>query len=273
MPGNSLPGFRLVGWFWSILTVMNWPLYEQIVTQVFEPLVEDDGIPDTELDAAEARLGITLPAVLRQLYSLCGRRGDLHQACENLVLPPLLHTRDGYLVFYQNINEEKYWAVRVDGGDDPPVFLGNAGAWEPDYPSLSAFLLAMLFWQGVKGGMPYCAQGNLLSATIAQVAAGAQQTPLGGAWKLEALWCSGLMLVYSTEETTELRQVLCGYSEPQVVNEQVLPGVTWEQQGRRTTQVRFRNHDLSSRCAGCGRSKLTWADTSRGICARCGHPL
>ncbi len=253
--------------------VMNWHLYEQIVTQVFEPLIEDDGIPDDELDAAEARLGITLPAVLRQLYSLCGRRSDLHQACESLILPAALEGRDGYLSFYKNSLEQRHWAVPLHQSDDPPIFRVCNEVWEPDYPSLSTFLLAMLFWQGVNGGMPYCAQGNLLSATIAQVAASAQITPLGGAWKLEALWCEGLMLVYSTEETTEMHPVLCGYSEPGVVSEQVLPGVTWEQQGRRTTQVRYRSFDLSNRCAGCGRSKLTWADTSRGICARCGHPL
>uniref|UniRef100_UPI00286CB31B SMI1/KNR4 family protein n=1 Tax=Armatimonas sp. TaxID=1872638 RepID=UPI00286CB31B len=175
---------------------MDWPLYERIITQLFEPVAEGDGIPDDELDTAEAQLGHPLPPLLRQLYNLCGRRGDLHQASELLLLPTTLQVREGYLPFYQSA-EQVPWAVSLNHGDDPPVFRQNGSDWEPDYPTLSQFLLAMLFWQAVNGGVDYYAHGTVPVVALRQLPAGWERIPLGGDWDLEALWGGKVALVYS----------------------------------------------------------------------------
>ena len=82
-------------------------------------------------------------------------------------------------------------------------------------------------------------------------------------------------MLYSGVDTSEPRHALCAYRNAgsllQVAEN--FPGALWETHGRRKTRIRHRNFDLSGRCAGCGRSKLTWADTSWGVCARCGHSL
>ena len=158
---------------------MNWPLYEQIVTQVFDPLAEGDGIPDDQLDSAEARLGVALPGVLRQLYRLCGRRGDLHRACEDLTLPPALQVRGDYLLFYQNTIEQRHWAIPLHQGDDPPVVRDGRDGWEADYPSLATFLLAMLFWQGMNGGTDYHAKGTVPAAALDTPPHGYERLSLG----------------------------------------------------------------------------------------------
>jgi hypothetical protein len=252
---------------------MDWPLYERIISQLFEPLAEGDGIPDDELDTAEAQLGQPLPPLLRQLYNLCGRRGDLHRACEDIILPAALQVQDGYLPFYQNTVQGRAWAVPLNHSDDPPVLRQNGSVWDPDYPSLSQFLFAMLFWQAANGGADYYSHGTVPRETRALLATKTERISLGGHWKLEALWREGLALVYSTEEQGEPCPVLCAYKSPSDIAERELPGAIWETGGRRKAQVRYRDFDLSQRCAGCGRSKLTWADTSRGVCARCGHAL
>jgi hypothetical protein len=254
---------------------MDWPLYERIVTQLFAPLQDGDGIPDDELDATEARLGGALPRVLRQLYHLCGRRGDLHRVCEDLILPPALVLRDGWLGFYQNTLQQSTWAVAWGQGDDPPVFRQQGGTWVPDYPRLSEFLLAMLFWQAMNGGTDYLAQGTVPAIALDAHPQSYERLSLGGDWALMALWSGPTALVYSLRDSSEPRHAYCVYHDAGRLGQiaEHFHGASWETHGRRKVQVRPRNVDLSNRCAGCGRSKLTWADTSRGICARCGHPL
>lgn len=254
---------------------MDWSLYENIVSQLFEPLVKEDGISDDELDAAEARLGAPLPRLLRQLYSLTGRRGDLHRACEDLILPPALLHDAGYLSFYQNTVAQSRWCVPMERGDDPPVFGWHEGAWVPDYPRLSQFLFAMLFWQATNGGAEYYARGTVSAAALQVTPDGYRRLALGGDWGLVALWGGRVALLYSAATTGTLHPILVAYQDPTSLTTllEAFPEIVWEGQGRRKAQVRYRNYDLSQRCAGCGRSKLTWADTTRGVCARCGHPL
>ncbi len=55
----------------------RWSLLKDFVAEWHTPLQEGDGYAAEELDAAEQRLGLKLPAALREWYQLAGKRTDL----------------------------------------------------------------------------------------------------------------------------------------------------------------------------------------------------
>jgi hypothetical protein len=105
------------------------------------PLTDDDGYPDAELDAAEARLGLKLPAALREAYRLLGRRKDLTDNQDQLLAPRDIDLDDdrGVLVFRVENQSCAYWGVRAGDldQDDPPVVIRpdvvnpTAAHWTP----------------------------------------------------------------------------------------------------------------------------------------------
>ncbi|GAA0371516.1 hypothetical protein NE235_29700 [Actinoallomurus spadix] len=106
------------------------------------PLTDADGWDDAALDAAEARLGITLPVAVREAYALFGRRTDLTSNQDELLEPKQLHVLDGLLVFREEDQGAARWGVRLDG-PDPAVFIrpdledADAERWEPWLDSFS----------------------------------------------------------------------------------------------------------------------------------------
>lgn len=63
-----------------------------------QPLRAGDGWSVRELEAAEQRLRLVLPAALRETYLLLGRRTDLTSNHDTLLNPDELHVVDGALV-------------------------------------------------------------------------------------------------------------------------------------------------------------------------------
>ncbi|NED52573.1 SMI1/KNR4 family protein, partial [Micromonospora aurantiaca] len=53
-----------------------------------------DGTPETELAAAEKKLGVRLPAAVREAYMLFGRREDLHSNMQHLLAPADFYVDD-----------------------------------------------------------------------------------------------------------------------------------------------------------------------------------
>ncbi|MGW2087387.1 SMI1/KNR4 family protein [Streptomyces sp. NPDC001880] len=91
------------------------------------PLTGTDGYAPAELDAAQARLGLPLPAALREAYQLLGRRKDLTDNQDALLAPKDLYLdKDrGVLVFRVENQSCAYWGIRVTDldQDDPPVVV------------------------------------------------------------------------------------------------------------------------------------------------------
>jgi hypothetical protein len=161
------------------------PYYKGLVAQLYGPLSPADGFSDDEVGRAERRLGIRLPRLLREFYLLAGRRADLNQAHDELVHPDDLQIEDETLVFYVENQAVSIWGVQAQalGADDPPVVRGDSvegferRVWGQDFERLSAFLLAMLCWQGVMGGMAYGAVAVGIDARVEE-AVGAHWQPL-----------------------------------------------------------------------------------------------
>ncbi|MFF1349668.1 SMI1/KNR4 family protein [Streptomyces sp. NPDC058322] len=91
------------------------------------PLTEADGYAPADLDAAQARLGLPLPAALRDGYQLLGRRPDLTDNQDSLLAPKDLYldADRGVLVFRVENQSCAYWGIRATDldQDDPPVVV------------------------------------------------------------------------------------------------------------------------------------------------------
>jgi hypothetical protein len=91
------------------------------------PVAEGDGCDESELASAEIRLGLTLPAALREGYRLIGRRQDLTSNHDHLLSPDQLYVDDRAeaLVFRHENQGAASWGIRLADLDkaDPPVVM------------------------------------------------------------------------------------------------------------------------------------------------------
>jgi hypothetical protein len=136
----------------------------RFVEAIFGPLEPEAGLPLDEITAAEARLGLSLPQGLRELYRRTGRMSSLHAAHNTLVPPEELELADGHLTFYWENQGVVAWAVARTrlAEADPPVEQGQpphggteSWAFYPEFTSFSEFVRSQSAWQAVQGGLPF----------------------------------------------------------------------------------------------------------------------
>ena len=86
-----------------------------------------DGVVAATCDRAESRLGLSIPAPLRQFYQLLGRNRIAMGAHMRFRKPGDLEVERGGLVFCEENQRVYVSAVRVDllNQADPPVVQGN----------------------------------------------------------------------------------------------------------------------------------------------------
>ncbi len=137
-----------------------WDDYAARVAELYRPLAPGDGNDEAEIAAAETRLGLKLPRVLREFYLLAGRRDDIHRARNHLIHPEDLAVEQGVLVIYEENQNVVLWGIKIEalGHDDPPIVRAYNDvtlSWEADHDRLSTFLATMLYWQAVNGGLPF----------------------------------------------------------------------------------------------------------------------
>ncbi|WP_220449462.1 SMI1/KNR4 family protein [Nonomuraea longispora] len=85
------------------------------------PLADGDGWSEADLDAAEARLGLRLPAALREAYQLFGRRTDLTSLQDVLLSPADLKVTDQALVFRVENQAAVFWGIPIAGWSSPTL--------------------------------------------------------------------------------------------------------------------------------------------------------
>lgn len=125
----------------------GWEFVRAVAAAFGRPVIEGDGVDAGRLQAAEDRVGILLPAALREAYLLFGRRRDLTAAQDRLVSPEQLRTdADGVLVFRVEAQYCARWGVPagVVGRDDPPVVVNIGDGWVPYSDRLSLALVEMV---------------------------------------------------------------------------------------------------------------------------------
>jgi uncharacterized protein (TIGR02996 family) len=143
--------------------VERWRLVEEFIDVWHGPLEANDGYSEAELMAAEKRLGLRLPAALREWYALAGKRKGVWSTADNLLSPDRLRLdqdRDG-LVFRTENQASVMWAVRATdlNLEDPPIFeiYENVQA----SPTTTAFAIQVLLHEAQFGTGVLSAGGSV----------------------------------------------------------------------------------------------------------------
>lgn len=116
------------------------------------PLQAGDGYDAATLDAAERRLGLRLPAALREAYLLLGHRDDLCRNQDRLLRPDELQVYEGALVYHAENQGAAHWGILLDdlGAEDPATVVRpdladkSAEQWEPWTGRLSVALVELI---------------------------------------------------------------------------------------------------------------------------------
>jgi hypothetical protein len=99
----------------------RWQRLAELIGGWSAPLEPQDGFPEEAIGAAEVRLGLALPAALREAYLLFGRKVRLGSALGTIVPPPLVAVLEGLLVVA--VRGDVAWGIAESDleADDPPV--------------------------------------------------------------------------------------------------------------------------------------------------------
>ncbi len=214
-----------------------------------EPLGDGDGYTERELDAAEDRLGLALPAALREALALFGKRPDLCRTMQQLLPPDELHLCDsGLLMFY--CENQGVWdcCIRPSdiSSDDPPTVLRPDCSHEEHYQSgipwferLSTACIAIVLTESLysRGGA-LTLYGQLLPDEIAMVE---QRFPAAAlpSYPAEHVECDTGHQWYVGEDVILSLET---YNEPLKHDHPVLPG--WDRIGRQSDlHVRARTQE------------------------------
>ncbi|MFE2154473.1 SMI1/KNR4 family protein [Streptomyces lavendulae] len=129
-------------------------------------LASGDGWAETDLAAAEERLGVRLPAALREAYLLFGRRRDLTSNHDVLLSPAELYVDDAKeaLVFRHENQGTASWGILLDSlqDDDPAVFIRpdladkSAERWEAWLERLSLCFVEIVLSESVQADHELC---------------------------------------------------------------------------------------------------------------------
>ncbi|MEV4559266.1 SMI1/KNR4 family protein [Kitasatospora sp. NPDC049285] len=125
-----------------------------------QPVQPGDGWSSVEIEAAERRLGLVLPAALREAYLLLGRRSDLTSNHDRLLKPDELYVADGALVYRVENQGAASWGVLLKDldRDDPGTVMRADLAdrtqerWEAWEPSLTVACIEMVMSEVVLFG-------------------------------------------------------------------------------------------------------------------------
>ena len=135
---------------WAARGDDRWGIVRQVYADWRTPLCAEDGISAERVTAAEERLGVHLPAALREWYEMAGARDDLRGRGNHLLTPERLRIDQdaGMLVFYQENQYVCRWGLRLeesDRSDDPAAYVAERGNedWIAQDPTLSQFVLQM----------------------------------------------------------------------------------------------------------------------------------
>jgi len=125
---------------------LAWAFLQTLTAAYARPLTEGDGVDAADLRVAEDRLGVPLPATLREAYLLFGRRRDLTATQDWLVSPRELRVADGVLIVRRENQSCASWGVPVDavGQADPAVVMNAGNGWVPYADRLSLALVEMV---------------------------------------------------------------------------------------------------------------------------------
>lgn len=111
-----------------------------------------DGLTAAELKWHERRLGLSLPAAVRDYYLVAGRLDALNRSHNRLFAPAELRVENGYLWFMEENQAVAHWGLPANRltADDPTVHQRSnveGAKWHSEKMRFSTFLIRMFDWQ------------------------------------------------------------------------------------------------------------------------------
>lgn len=129
---------------------------------------------EQSLARAERHVGVSLPQALRSYYLTLGNLRELNNAHDRLLAPKDWFIDEGKIVFMVENQAVVYWGVEASKSpeDDPSVFQGvnllpKTIEWHAECDSCSEFLLVMLHWQAVLGGLEWLGMADEVGPALA----------------------------------------------------------------------------------------------------------
>jgi hypothetical protein len=181
-----------------------------VLELLVRPLTAADGESEASISKGEARLGVRLPAVLREYYLLAGRFDQVNHAHNRLLRFEEWSIDGGKLVFLEENQCVVLWGIEVGSlpGDDPPVYQGQKVRgrptdWYLEHDRCSEFLLVMLHLQVVWGSYEFLGGTEVASDALEEFLIG--WTPMGTVNELRAFNRNGkVACVIESKGSTEL---------------------------------------------------------------------
>src|ERR1051326_7742998 len=90
---------------------LDWSAQSPHIRTLFRPWQLGDGYDEATIQEVETRLGIRLPAKLRNFYLAWGKRKDMTEAVDPLLSPEHLAIKEDALMFWVEHQAHRYWGV------------------------------------------------------------------------------------------------------------------------------------------------------------------
>jgi len=166
-----------------------WRFIQGFTATYSRPVGVGDGCEAGELEEAETRLELALPAALREGYVLLGRRDDLTRVQDELMAPAELRLDDtGTVLLFRVENQSVVqWGVPLDTLDraDPPVvYRSHVGpreqnTWRPFLDRVSLAFVEMVLSEWMLAGGPGDTDNRELDpATVRELEARFDRLPM-----------------------------------------------------------------------------------------------
>jgi hypothetical protein len=163
-----------------------WQFIRDFTAEWADPIRDGDGSTRADLDDAERRLGVRLPAAVREAYLLLGRRPDLTSVNGTLLTPDMLdYDPDNQVLVFRAAHQgvALFGVSLTDPADDDPPVLYCASLmdkdrerWEPFFDRFSLACVDMLLWEAVEAG-PLSDGRTAQPAEIASLVDGLTRVP------------------------------------------------------------------------------------------------
>jgi hypothetical protein len=156
---------------------MEWVArYRNAVSALWRPISLEDVVSAEIVQTAERRLGVRVPGALRDYYLVAGRIDRLNRAHNRLYAPEDWFLDQDHLVFMEENQGVVFWGVESNqfSAADPPVLqgvnvIGQPTEWHFEHDRCSDFLVIMLYWQAVCGGMDYVGISSVSPDTLSRI--------------------------------------------------------------------------------------------------------
>lgn len=127
------------------------------------PLVEKEGMPEQEIEAAEKRLQLKLPKVLRELHLTVGNLSLITNSTERFFPLDEITCIDDKLVFAEEQSGSGLWGINISERYDKnaPVYMGMSAqsnesiVWFNEGVGITEFMHSTMFYQCAQASYEY----------------------------------------------------------------------------------------------------------------------